>query len=114
MRRYRKFCPVGVGGGGGGGLRVYNIFLVINEFPREAIGPIEKQLDPSRNNWTHCFSRGSVPGFLRKPIATCDFPGGVQTPCSSSGSAHVIGWNESSIYLLIFLWVDFAIQFDIQ
>ena len=33
----------------------------------------------------------SVPVFLRKPIATCDFPGrGVSTPCPLSGSAHEI------------------------
>ena len=31
--------------------------------------------------------RGFVPIFLRKHIATCDFPG-VQTPCHPSGSAH--------------------------
>ena len=23
----------------------------------------------------NCFSRGTIPEFLRKPIATCDFPG---------------------------------------
>ena len=33
----------------------------------------ENQLDPRGSN---CFSRGSVPEFLRNPIATSDFPGG--------------------------------------
>ena len=37
----------------------------LTNLPREAIG----------------FSRGSVPVFLWKHIATCDFPGGVLTPC---------------------------------
>ena len=26
---------------------------------------------------SNCFSRGSVPEFLRKPIASSDFPGGL-------------------------------------
>ena len=57
-------------------------FLVIDVYteghtnlPGEAIGP-----------------KGSVPEFLRKPIATFDFPGwggGVLDPLSPSGSAHV-------------------------
>ena len=36
------------------------------KLPREAIGPFE----------SNCFSRGSVPDFLKKPIVTCDFLGG--------------------------------------
>ena len=56
-------------------------FLVIDVYteghtnlPGEAIGP-----------------KGSLPEFLRKPIATFDFPGwgGVLDPLSPSGSAHV-------------------------
>ena len=38
---------------------------------------------PSRSNWTHrvqLLLAGSVPEFLRKPIATCDFPGRVPDP----------------------------------
>ena len=38
--------------------------------PREAIGSLEKQLDPIASQG------GSVTVFLRKHIATCDFPGG--------------------------------------
>ena len=46
---------------------------------------------PSRRNSSR---RGSVPEFLRKPIATCDFPaggggGGGVDPLS--GSAHALG-----------------------
>ena len=61
-------------------------FLVITwgrtNLPREAIGP----------NGSNCLSRGSVPLFLREPIATCDFPrgGGVWTAKPPSGSAHVL------------------------
>ena len=34
---------------------------------------LENQLDP---RGSIAFRGGSVPDFLRKPIATCDFPGG--------------------------------------
>ena len=55
-----------VGGGGGRGCHFFiNVFHRGScvYLPREAIGPI--------------VPRGvSVPIFLRKPIATCDFPGG--------------------------------------
>ena len=53
--------------------------------PREAIGPEGGPIA----------SRGvSIPVFLRKPIANCDFPGlGVgrfRTPCPPSGSMHAL------------------------
>ena len=49
------------------------------EPPREAIGP----------EGSNCFSRGSVPDFLRKPNTTCDFAGrGSGPPVPTSGSAH--------------------------
>ena len=59
------------------------MFLVISisqrvgctDLPREAIGTFG---DPIASRG------GSVPVFLRKPIATCDFPG---------------GWSETSFYL---------------
>ena len=57
------------------------------DFPREAIEP---KAIASRGG-------GSVPEVLRKPIATCDFPWGVQNPCPPlppSGSTHAI--NHSS------------------
>ena len=44
---------------------------------------LEKQLDPLGSN---CYSRGSLPVFIRKHIATCDFPGGLDQ--SPSGSTH--------------------------
>ena len=55
-----------------------NVFLVINVFHRGPFRP------PSRSNWIQrgpIVSRGvSVPEFLRKPIATCDFPRMLRTP----------------------------------
>ena len=53
---------------------------------------LEKKTGPLGSN---CFSRGirSSFFFVRKHITTCDFPVGgreVQTPCPSSGSAHVL------------------------
>ena len=51
------------------------VSLVINVIHRRLYEP------PLRSNWT-LFRGGSTPVFLRKPIATCDFPGeGVRTPC---------------------------------
>ena len=47
------------------------------DLPREAIGPLG----------SNCFSRGSVPVFLRKHITTCDFRGS-----GTPGSAH--GYNS--------------------
>ena len=43
---------------------------------------------PSRRNSSR---RGSVPEFLRKPIATCDFPVGGGGADPLSGSAHALG-----------------------
>ena len=50
---------------------------------------LEKQLDL---RMVHSFSRGvRVPEFQLKPIATCDVPGMVSTPCPPpSVSAHVL------------------------
>ena len=36
-----------------------------------------------------CFFRGSISEFIRKPIATCDFPGVLDPLSLPSGSAHV-------------------------
>ena len=65
MRRSRKFCQRGT-----------DVFFLFSHqlFSQRDIRPYGP---PSRSNWTNCFSRGSVPVFLRKSIATCDFPGGV-------------------------------------
>ena len=67
MRRSRKFSQ--------GVLKLFKSSLCFTvgcrDLPREAIGP----------NGSNCFSRGSIPVFLRKPIATCAFQGGwVWTP----------------------------------
>ena len=35
------------------------------------------------------FQGGSIPVFLRRPIATCDFRGSSGPPCPPSGSTHV-------------------------
>ena len=47
-------------------------------------------LTSSRSNWTE---EGSITVFLRKPIATCDFPGErvFGLPIPPSGSAHACG-----------------------
>ena len=70
-----------VGGGGG----PENIF-VINISHRGPNGP------PSRSNWTkgvQLLLEGSVPVFLRKHIATCDFQGGPRPLYPRpSGSSH--------------------------
>ena len=50
--------------------------LVITIFQRGHYEP------HSRNNWNQLFSRGYAPVFLRKPIATCDFPGGGGGTCT--------------------------------
>ena len=58
-----------------------NIFLSSTYFR----GPYRP---PSRSNgtpWVQLLLYGSVPEFLKKPRATCDFPGG---PPPLSGSAH--------------------------
>ena len=57
--RIQKFPSRGRGGGS------RQLFSVISVFHRGPCGP------PSRSNWT----RVNVPDFLRKPIATYDFPG---------------------------------------
>ena len=57
----------------GGGPFLF-LCLVIKVFYR---GPYEPAY---RSNWTQwvqlLLESGSIPEFLRKPIATCDFPGG--------------------------------------
>ena len=69
MRRSRKFRQcicVFVVGRGGGVLKTFKSSTYFTDgrtdLPREAIGPV---------------SRGSVQVFLRKHIATCNFPGEV-------------------------------------
>ena len=52
----------------------WTLFLVISVLYR---GRYE-QLRPKGSN---CFSRGSIPVFLSKPKATCDFPGGGSGHC---------------------------------
>ena len=69
MDGYRNFCQKcvcmwGGGGGGGGGSLTFFVFVCVffvNVFHRQLYEPP---------------SRGSVPVLLRKPISTCDFPGG--------------------------------------
>ena len=46
--------------------------------PREVIGP----------DGSNCTQGWSVPEFLSKPIATCDFPEGSGPRVPTSGSAH--------------------------
>ena len=54
-----------------------NFIRVCFSYQRIVQISIEKQLD----SMSPIASReGSVPDFLRKPIATCDFPGGADQP----------------------------------
>ena len=71
MCRSRKFCQ---------GALIF--ILVINIFHRGMYGPPPRSPIASQG--------GSVPVFLRKHIATCDFPGGSVAPAPLSGSAHVL------------------------
>ena len=53
-------------------------------------------------DYAACFSRGSVPVFLKEHIATCDFPvgggRGVRTPYPPSGSAHgLVSFDKAPI-----------------
>ena len=66
---------------------MFSIFLVISLFHKSAVWTsLEKQLNPS----CPIASRGggSVPVFLRTPIATCNFSRGDPYPRSLSGSAN--------------------------
>ena len=73
----------------GGVLTFFNFSFVINIFHR---GPYKP---PSKVCVCVCVcvwggGGGSIPVFLRKPLATCYFPGEIQTPCPpSSRSANV-------------------------
>ena len=69
--------------GGGEGVRLFIFLEVIDEFYRESYRP------PTRSNWTPFRGRGSVPVFLREPIATCGFlDGGGGHPALRSESVH--------------------------
>ena len=73
--RIKKFCQ---GGGGGGGGHVNVIFSHQHISQRAVRTSLKKQLDPLG---PIAFRGWSLPEFLRLPIATCDFPGQVLTPC---------------------------------
>ena len=57
--------------GGGGGPE--KLFSIINVFHRRLYDLPREAIEPKGSN---CFTRVSVPIFLRKPIATFDFPDG--------------------------------------
>ena len=64
-----------VGGGGGG---PDNVFFCQECISQRAVWTSpEKQLDP---RGLIAFRWVSVPEFIRKPIVTCDFPGGGRSP----------------------------------
>ena len=93
MRGSRKFRW-----GGGGGLD--NVIFVINVFHRGLCGP------PSRSNWTRgpiASREGPVPVFLRKYIATSDFPriggGEARTSCRPFGVCFRIATVNKRIRL---------------
>ena len=63
MSRSRKFCQGGI-------LTIFSLFF---NSQRAVQITLKKQLDPMG---PIASPGGSVPEYLRKPIATCDFPGG--------------------------------------
>ena len=74
----------------------FGCILACRDPENSSRGP-DNVLFPSFSHVNNLFygppSRGPIPEFLRKPIATCDFPvgDGVQTPCSPTfGSTHVL------------------------
>ena len=72
-------------------------FFIQQHISHRAIqNTLEKQLDP--------FSRGSIPVFLWKPIATCDFPWGSRPRVPSPGCAMFTYQRTSSCasYWLLF------------
>ena len=85
---------------------IFFIFSVINVFLKGSYKP------PSIGDLTQgykCFSRGFVPEFLRKPLATCDFPGGpdalstptpLDPPILSTMKRHKI--RQLNLYSLMF------------
>ena len=63
----------------GGPEKVFFLFSHQRISQRTVRTSLEKQcIGPKVSN---CFSREVLPVFLRKAIATCDFPGRVWTPC---------------------------------
>ena len=74
---------------------------------RDVRTSLEKQLDPKGSN---CFSRGSIPVFLRKPIATCYSPVGVLAPCSSSESEWNITFFKSRLIFSTIVSSNFSIH----
>ena len=54
---------------------------------------------------------GSVPLFLRKPLATCDFPFVVWTPCPLSDSAHL---HSSCLFFRFFHFILTMILMPLQ
>ena len=63
-------------GWGEGGILTTSV-LVTNAFHRRSYGPPSPRVQLLLEG-----IRRSVSVFIRKPIATCDFPGGVQTLCT--------------------------------
>ena len=72
---------------GGGGVPDFFFFFLIHRCSAQrAVGTsLEKAIG---SKWSNCLLRGSLLEFLRKPIATCDFPWGIPTPCSPIGSNY--------------------------
>ena len=61
--------------------------------------------DPSRSNWTsgsNCFPRGCVPEFLKKLIATFDFPG---WRGGGGSGPPVLPLDPSMVLKKIFSWI---------
>ena len=86
-------------GGGGGGAE--NIFSYQRISQRVVRTSLEKQLDPRdpiASRW------GSVPVFVRKHIATCDFPG-VSGALPPPGPATGYSYKHHLKLLLLLLFI---------
>ena len=75
-----------------------NFFLVINIFHREPYGPPIGPEGSNRFSMGGGGGSGALPLFLRKPIATCDFPGRsgppIPTPSESANECSHL-WLKS-------------------
>ena len=74
----------------------HNVFYVIIVFHRGLSGP------SSKSNWVQLMLEGSVPDYLRNPIATCDFP---ECPDPCPHPPWIRAWCKWLLFEGIFLYV---------
>ena len=66
----------------------------------------QKVTEPKGSN---CFSKGSIPGYLRKPIATFDFPERVRTLCNPPSPLDPPMGNQNEFLFDLILYVPSTI-----